>query len=419
MFKNKIDSILIVFSIICLFIIGYLYASRMIDFPVYYHAGRSLLSGRTDLYAPDFAHGILMDYRYPPVFLYLFLPIWLLPYKAASYVWYTLCAINLYICYLVLHRIIKKYSSENNYRLLWITLTLLMGKYIVLNMRYGNAQLLVTCLLFLSLYFYLERKILPAAFSIALAISIKLMPVILLPYFLIKRQYKFLVLTGVMIIVINSIPAVHLGMRNNFQQLKVWYHHVIANQEFHETNGPINLSLKGQLKRYLTNIDYKQRLDGDANYPQVNIASISASHFEVIWKIGAATLYLLCLGLIAYRQYGLTNNPTNEDHSSVLELGIMLCLMVLINPLSSFLYFIAMLWPTALLLTLVAMNDNTNIATRSKQALIFIAIINCFLPMLPGSYMQRLILLLGADFYVAVILLISTGYVYQRIGARS
>jgi hypothetical protein len=37
--------------------------SNLVDFPVYYTAGRSLISGRTDLYAADFAAGRVMDYR--------------------------------------------------------------------------------------------------------------------------------------------------------------------------------------------------------------------------------------------------------------------------------------------------------------------------------------------------------------------
>jgi hypothetical protein len=48
---------------------GVVFVRNLTDFAVYYAAGRSLLSGRTDLYAPDFARGVVMDYRYLPVFI--------------------------------------------------------------------------------------------------------------------------------------------------------------------------------------------------------------------------------------------------------------------------------------------------------------------------------------------------------------
>src|SRR5262245_53272989 len=57
------------------------------DFAVYYTAGNSLLQGRTDIYALDFANGPLMDYRYPPGFLLLIVPFALLPGKAAVFCW--------------------------------------------------------------------------------------------------------------------------------------------------------------------------------------------------------------------------------------------------------------------------------------------------------------------------------------------
>src|SRR5437762_1680300 len=75
-------------------LLGLIFIRRLIDFPVYYAAGRSLLSGRTDLYAEDFAQGLVMDYRYPPFFLLALIPLWSLPYSVAAYTWYLLSIIQ-------------------------------------------------------------------------------------------------------------------------------------------------------------------------------------------------------------------------------------------------------------------------------------------------------------------------------------
>src|SRR5262249_41797139 len=68
--------------------IAWIFIQHLVDFPVYYSAGRSLIAGRTDLYASDFAIGPTMDYRYPPFFLVSLIPLWHLLYRVAAYVWY-------------------------------------------------------------------------------------------------------------------------------------------------------------------------------------------------------------------------------------------------------------------------------------------------------------------------------------------
>src|SRR5438105_9183560 len=84
---------------------GLAFIRNLIDFPVYYAAGQSLLGGRTDLYAPDFALGRVMDYRYPPFFLLAFLPLWLLPYKVAAYLWYLSSVAEIALCIFFVRRV--------------------------------------------------------------------------------------------------------------------------------------------------------------------------------------------------------------------------------------------------------------------------------------------------------------------------
>src|SRR5215207_9664119 len=86
---------------------GLIFIRNLIDFPVYYSAGQSLLMGRSDLYAADFALGRVMDYRYPPFFLLAFTPLWLLPYKVAAFLWYLLSILQISACLVLLKRLLK------------------------------------------------------------------------------------------------------------------------------------------------------------------------------------------------------------------------------------------------------------------------------------------------------------------------
>ena len=65
-------------------LLGLVFVRNQTDFAVYYAAGKSLLSGRTDLYSPDFARGVVMDYRYLPFFILVFAPLSLAPVLAGG-----------------------------------------------------------------------------------------------------------------------------------------------------------------------------------------------------------------------------------------------------------------------------------------------------------------------------------------------
>jgi hypothetical protein len=99
--------------------LGVVFIRNLIDFPVYYRAGQSLLNGRTDLYAADFALGQVMDYRYPPFFLLIFAPLWLLPYKFAAYLWYLLGVLQIYGCLLILKNLLQLCPIFHHYFALW------------------------------------------------------------------------------------------------------------------------------------------------------------------------------------------------------------------------------------------------------------------------------------------------------------
>src|SRR6185503_5161436 len=179
--NSRTIAALVVVAVILIF--GFVFSSTLIDFPVYYSAGRSLLSGRTDLYAPDFALGRVMDYRYPPFFLFAVLPLSLIPYPIAAYVWYLFCAAAVAGCAVIVSRMFDGLRASKTMRLF---VALAVAQYFVMALHYGNAHLFAVFLLFASLYFFLQRKDLPAAVLISLAITIKLTPALLLPYFVVK-----------------------------------------------------------------------------------------------------------------------------------------------------------------------------------------------------------------------------------------
>jgi hypothetical protein len=397
--KKKARPLFIAALIIAIALLGFVFIRNLIDFPVYYSAGQSLINGRTDLYSPDFAQGRVMDYRYPPFFLIALAPLWLLPYKLAAYVWYLAAIFQIAGCVLMLNRHAHFNQSA---KAAWLIILLAVSQYFVMILHYGNAHLLAICLLFVSFYFAMRRKTWVAAIAISLAITIKLTPILILPYFALKKKWQLLSLVAVMLLAINVAPAIYFGFEKNTQLLKSWYEHVIADQQFHEMNGPINLSFKGQLRRHFTQIDYSQRVDGDVQYPSVSLATFSSEKIEKIWiALAAITFFSILLLILSGSKYH--NGAHNSERQVLLELSLMICLMLFIGPLTSKIYFIALLCPLVSLADF-AFNDTTPAANRVKCLIIFVAVINFVLPLLPGRSAQRLLLVLGVDFYVNCLL---------------
>jgi hypothetical protein len=403
--KNPTRILLILACSIAIGLLGLLFIRNLIDFPVYYAAGQSLISGRTDLYSSDFAVGRVMDYRYPPFFLVALTPLWFLPYTLAAYIWYLLSVLEIIGCVLIVVRVFPSFRES---WISWVVVALGVIQYFVMALHYGNAHLLATFLLFASLYYVLQQKDLAAAALMALAITIKLTPVLLLPYFVLRRRWTLLASVCVFLVAFNVAPSIYFGFRGNSELLRSWYGQVVASQEFHEDNGPINLSLKGQLRRYLSTVDYSQRVDGDVQYAAINLASLSRQQVVGVWAVIAAGLFAGVLFLVwrggGSSQAGVQQNDLDRAGFLAHELSLMLCLMLLVGPLTSKIYFIALLWPVACLASF-ARDGMAREGRVVMRVMVVVALVNSVLPLLPGRSVQRLVLVLGVDFYLNCLLM--------------
>lgn len=407
MTKRIYVSILVCFV---LALLGFVFTRNLIDFPVYYAAGQSLINGRSDLYAPDFALGRVMDYRYLPFFLVAFTPLWLIKYSVSAYIWYLLSLIEIAGCVLIISRIFPAFATSKK---MWLLVGLSAIQYLVMAVHYGNAHLLAVFLLFVSLYSFQKGREVIAGLLVAFAITIKLTPILLLPYFALKRSWKMLASVCVLLIVINFVPSVYFGLKGNRELIEGWYHHVISSQEFHEDNGPVNLSLKGELQRYLSPVDYSKRVDGDIQYPAINFMSLGREELFWAWIVGCAMLFVAVLFLIWSERSGTRaeiegNNQINGRFA--FEMSLMLCLMLMVGPLTSKIYFVTLLWPIACLANLAVLGKSREERIAMK-VLIAVAIVNSVLPLLPGRSIQRLLLVVGIDFYVNLLVMAALVFV--------
>jgi hypothetical protein len=398
------------------------------DVHVYHSAAHSLFNkGRIDLYSADFADDAIMDYRYTPFFLFLVFPFSFLPYESAEYVWLWLNIIAVVPAIIAVKRGFEKTATNPRriYLILFLSF-LVCAKLFFPLIRNLNVHLLILCLIFGAFYFLLKQKKLLAALLMALAITVKIVPVLTLPYFALKKQWLFLSATVVLVVVFNLLPAFYFGADLNFKLLNDWYNHVLVHNEFHEINGPLNLSLKGQLERYLVGVDYSKRTF-DPDYQNINVISISKNQADWIWRISvmvmsAGTLFLIWFSSKLRNRIKFSNQNTEKlidskdklsakmpnqfDSFAYHEFGLMICLSLLIAPRSNGYYFLALFFPLIPFIHVVFRN-------KSKFNILAFGLIltlTCLLPLVPGRSFQRLLMVLGVDFYTALILWIALAY---------
>ena len=398
------------------------------DVHVYHSAAHSLFNkGRIDLYSADFADDAIMDYRYTPFFLFLVFPFSFLPYDAAELVWLWINLIAVVPAIIAVKRGFEKTATNPHriYLILFLSF-LICAKFFFPLIKNLNVHFLILCLIFGAFYLLLKQKKLLAALLMALAVTVKIVPVLTLPYFALKKQWLFLSATVVLVVVFNLLPAFYFGADLNFKLLNDWYHHVLVHNEFHEINGPINLSLKAQLERYLVGVDYTKRTF-DPDYQNINVISISKNQADWIWMISvsvisAGTLLLIWFSSKLRNKFSFSNRNTEKlngskdklsakisnqfDSFAYHEFGSMICLSLLIAPRSNRYYFLALFFPLIPFIHTVFRN-------KSKFNILafgLILMLTCLLPLLPGRSTQRLLMVLGVDFYTALVLWIALAY---------
>jgi glycosyl transferase family 87 len=356
------------------------------DFRVYHYGARGVLDGTRPVYGVNSGLGWPMHYRYPPLFLLLFTPLALLPLGPGAAVWVILKVIVLIaLMRAMLNRGIKP----------TIIGVVFIAPYMVEEFRYGNAQFFVIAMAMFALLIARERPVAAAA-SLALGICIKVWPLFFVPYLAARRDWKVVAWTMVFVLVLTMLPSLYFGFQGNVQLIRQWYEQESNTQLGLSEAWFPNQSLRGELMRYFTAIDYSKV--PDSNYPQVNIAAFDPANVLMIWAAISATAYV---GLLFIANGGRENNDW-FDHA------LAFCLLALLEPFTQKYMLAMLLWP--------ALMAGSLMTRPPLRILIYTAALFVLIqPLIPGSQAQRLLQALGLDF-VAVALLCSAYIVKQWSG---
>jgi hypothetical protein len=189
-------------------------------FNTYYDTAEALRDGR-DPYVPKKG---TYAYIYPPLFAWLCRPILSLPRaNAARWMFFLDLTFLLAALLLISREMLSRFAKPRDPpRVALVALITAIVCIVPIHneLRGLESNTLVLLSFVLGLY-WLDRHPLGAGLALAVAINIKYLPVLMVPYMLLRRRWLAAMATVVWTVILGLLPAITLGWTTNVQYLRV------------------------------------------------------------------------------------------------------------------------------------------------------------------------------------------------------
>lgn len=192
------------------------------DFRVYYGAAQALLNGEP-LYGV--AHGLGTGFfKYAPAAALLFVPVSLLPYKAAASLHFALVIAAFIGSALAIDRLLRQNLFPGRpaaYAPLFLT-ALAAGAHLHRELHLGNVNAMLLWLLMAGLERLLSGRHRSAGALLGLAVALKPHFVVLLPWLLLRRRWSALAMALTLLVAAVALPTALLGPSASLQLHGEW-----------------------------------------------------------------------------------------------------------------------------------------------------------------------------------------------------
>jgi hypothetical protein len=210
------------------------------DFNVYYFASRELLAGFNP-YQNSLSEST--PYLYPPLLAELMLPIALLALPVAAYIWFLLSAVSIALAAALSAKLAS--ADYKKTPIVRVGAVLVIARFALDTFDMGQVNALITALSVAHLYLCAKGKKLASALMLALAISIKLTPAVVVAYHLARGRIKFAASCFLLAGLITFLSFVPFGT----QAAKTFASRTVANRQGFDLAYSGNQSLRGAKAR--------------------------------------------------------------------------------------------------------------------------------------------------------------------------
>jgi hypothetical protein len=258
------------------------------DYGAYYRAGRAVATGNSPYVVEE--HGPTETFVYAPAYAFLFQPIAGLDYLWGARVWMAAnWCLTAACAWLGLNLILGSgWRERAPWAVLWLAMVPL-ANFFWANIRSGQAGIVVlACCLGWAVCRQRGRSFV-GGILLAAACAIKTFPVLLLPYLLVRRDFRGLagVLAGSLLLFL--APAAWVGWSGTVLLHQEWPRHCLATQIAAQTVCPANQSVLGLLGRlpWVSNggvcYSWENLHALEQNYVLIVLALASALYGMILW----------------------------------------------------------------------------------------------------------------------------------------
>jgi hypothetical protein len=191
------------------------------DFMAYYGAANDIRQGKTIYFVEYMGWS---SYSYPPFFAMLLIPLAAFPLIVADTLWLLLSVFLLFRIFRLIETILDIHNilSEKMYKY-WVILVLIFTtRFILYNFDNSQTTIVVLWGCLESLSLTLKNRYLLSGLVLATVISIKLMPLVIIPYYFYRSYYKSGLWTLLFLVALNLLPSVFYGFEGYLSVLKQW-----------------------------------------------------------------------------------------------------------------------------------------------------------------------------------------------------
>jgi hypothetical protein len=256
------------------------------DFDVYLDAAQKLYKHQ-NIYLPPFINGL--QYYYSPFFAWILIP-FSNHFFLTEISWSLLSYFLLYRTYKLISNYFEIKPLSNKKYYYWrFFIVLLSFQFILYNVAMIQITFFLMWAIFESLNYILNGKNVIGGIILGLAINIKLMPILILPYLFYRGYFKAIIIIVLTFLALMYIPSISLGLKFNNAMLIEWWKIINpTNKEHLFETGIGTHSLVALIPVYLTDTI------GEMNY-QRNFLNLSHYSVEMITNISRVGILILSL----------------------------------------------------------------------------------------------------------------------------
>lgn len=195
------------------------------DMIIYLNAGELLRNGQPVYHTPIFTGpGTFLNYSYSPFFAQILVPFTYFPVKFIYTCWVLLDIFLLYRIYCILSSFLKIKSMSTAETLVFTFFLLLFSfRYILYNFDMMQMTIVLLYLCLEGFRLITRSHDLGGAVLIALGICIKLLPLVMIPYLVMRGKFKATALSLAFVAVFTFLPVLYLGPGKFSGMMQEWW----------------------------------------------------------------------------------------------------------------------------------------------------------------------------------------------------